>query len=305
MSGLVRRHSVGITAVVLLLTAFQLMSFSIAYPTMTQLGSRSIATVVSPLSKIFHEFDQSGRYVLNHYVWLQGVEQERNELQAKLDELEKQNSMLIELAHENDRLRELLDFSSATNLTGVASQVIGRNPSNWYQTITIDKGSDDGIAAGMPVVDGYAVVGQTTAVSASSAVVLLLTDNTSAIDALVQTTRAVGIAEGTLSAELKLSYVVKDPPVQIGDRVLASGLDGVYPKGVLVGLVTEVDASDKGMFQHITVRPSVDTNRLETVLVLTHVKDSLANADKAPAVDTNKKAETKKETKKEAKKNNT
>ncbi|MCC6953479.1 MAG: rod shape-determining protein MreC, partial [Deltaproteobacteria bacterium] len=153
-------------------------------------------------------------------------------------------------------------------LTGVAARVIGRDPSNWAHTVTIDRGSHDGLRIGLPVVDGNAVVGQIVAVSRSSSQVLLLSDNSSAIDAIVQKSRAQGTVEGALGKKLYLRNVLREQEVLPGDRVIASGLDGVFPKGTLIGVVTRVDPAPNGVFQNVELEPSTDLVRLESVLVL-------------------------------------
>ena len=104
--------------------------------------------------------------------------------------------------------------------------------------------------------------------SARTAKVMLLTDSTSSIDAIVQNSRAEGIVEGVEGRKLELRYVIKDFTVQTGDRVIASGLDGIFPKGTLIGVVTDVRRSSSGIFQQIDVQASVDLTRLENVLVL-------------------------------------
>ena len=230
-----------------------------------------IYSILSPLQKLYHESSESAKYLWSHYLWLLEVEQERNELLERVKGLESQNSRLMEYESENLRLRKLLHFADENKLTGLQATVIGRDPSNWLRTITINRGSEDGVRQGLAVVDGNAVVGQTTAVTSHAAQVLLLTDNSSAIDAIVQSSRAAGIAEGGLESEmLRLRYVQKleESQVHAGDRVIASGMDGVYPKGTLIGVVHKVNSAAPGLFQYIEIKPSADLKRLENILVL-------------------------------------
>lgn len=279
MADLLRRHALSITSVILLICSFQLMSVSISNRALPQFGARVLDTVLSPLEKLYHEGLESAKYLWGHYLWLLEVETERNELVERIKELEAQNSRLMEFDSENRRLRELLDFRRRTGHKGVVAAVIGRDPSNWVKTVTIDRGLVDGLRSGLAVVDGNAIVGQTTAVSWHSAKVLLLTDNTSAIDVIVQSSRASGIAEGGLGQDgvrLRLRYVEKleESEVRAGDRVIASGLDRVFPKGTLVGVVHRVDPNAPGLFQYVEVEPRVDLNRLENVLVIVPEQDS-------------------------------
>ena len=189
-------------------------------------------------------------------------------MQHRIEALEAQNSRLIEFEHENRRLKQLLSFSDHTGFKGVPSTVIGRDPSNWVRTITIDKGSDDGVRPNLAVVDGNALVGQTTVVNRTSSTVRLVTDVTSAVDSIVHGNRTPGIVEGTGQETLRLRYVPKEVAVPTGGRISTAGLGGVYPKGLLVGVVTRTDTQVSGMFQGVEVQPNVDLLRLENVMVI-------------------------------------
>ncbi len=271
MVGFFRRHSIAITAFMLFLVSLQLMSLSVANRALPRSGGRWLANISAPAEKGYHELAQLLQYFWQHYFYLIHIEEERDDLVARIKELESRNSRLTEYESENRRLKNLLRFSERSSLNGIVASVIARDSSNWISTITIDRGSDDGLREGLAVVDGNAIVGQTTAVGKKASKVLLLTDNTSAIDAIVQTSRAEGTIEGGANgAMLQLRYVLKlkEFAVSPGDRVIASGLDGVYPKGTLIGIVHTVDVTGGGLFQEIDVQPSVDIFRLENVLVL-------------------------------------
>jgi rod shape-determining protein MreC len=272
MPEILRRHSLVITVIALLITCGQLMSASISNSALPRMGAVVLSSFISPMQELHHEMIYSGKRFWEHYVWLQNVETERNELESRLKELEAQNSRLIESEHENKRLKELLRFREETQIPGLAASVIGRDSSNWAKTVTLDRGAADGLRVGLPVVDGNAIVGQVISVDHSSAKVLLIADNSSAIDAIVQNSRAQGIVEGMATRKLQLRYVLKDYAVATGERVIASGLDGVFPKGTLIGVVTKVEPTTNGLFQNIELQPSVDLNRLETVLVLLDVQ---------------------------------
>lgn len=264
----VRRHSLSITTLFLLFCSSQLMSLSVRDPQIARAGAGAVHTVISPAVAFYHRVTSAGTHVWEQYIWLLNVENERDEYRSRVKALEAQNARLSELESENQRLRGLLSFSERTSLRGISATVVGGNPSHWTRMIAIDRGSADGIKPGFPVVDGNAVVGQITAVSANGSKVLLLTDTLSAVGGLVQSSRSPGIVEGSPSGKLFLRYLVKENPVTLGDRIVASGLDGVFPKGVLIGIVTAVDSSQPGLFQQIEMKPSVDVNRLENVLVL-------------------------------------
>lgn len=269
MVELLRRNSLFISCLLLMIASFQLMNASINNPRLPQFGGKIVATLTSPIEYTYHGFVKSVTNLWENYLWLINVAKERDDLLVQLKQLEAQNSRLIEFRHENERLRSLLQFKEDSAAEGVTAPVIGRDPSNWIRTITVGAGVRDGISTSLPAVDGHAIVGQTTAVAENISRILLLTDSTSAIDALVQSSRAPGIVEGSTEGQLMMRYVLKDYDVKLGDRVISSGLDGVYPKGRLIGVVTHVDKNVSGLFQHIVIEPRVDFNRLETVLILT------------------------------------
>lgn len=205
------------------------------------------------------------------YFALMGVRTENVSLKERLSTLEEQNSKYMELESENSRLRNLLGIVQESNLKGVASRVIGHDPSNWTEVLTIDVGREDGVQAGMPVLDGSGVVGQVVGVGGSSSRVLLLTDHASGIDAIVQGSRTRGVIAGD-GDTCDLAYVLSDEEVKVGDRVITSGMDGAFPKGMLLGVVSDVEQSNKksdGMFLNITVKPSVNLSKLEDVFVVT------------------------------------
>ncbi|MCC6220500.1 MAG: rod shape-determining protein MreC [Deltaproteobacteria bacterium] len=245
---------------------------------MPRLGGALVNEIVAPLQNAHHNAFKSVTNAWERYIWLVNVEKERDDLLSKIGTLETENSQLLEYSHENKRLSQLLAFGERTGHVGVAANVIGRDPSNWVRAITIDRGTNHGITPGLAVVDGNAVVGQTTAVSSDSARVLLITDSRSSVDAIVQISRGSGIVEGTSLKELVLRYLVKEYPALPGDRVLTSGLDGVYPKGALIGMVVDVKADVNSLFQDVRLLPSVDFNRLENVLVITAVAKSEPSA---------------------------
>ena len=182
----------------------------------------------------------------------------------------------IELA--NIRLRKLLDFKISLGEQAVAAEVVGKDPSPWYRTIIINKGSREGLRKGLPVGVPEGVAGQVTDVSAHYAKVMLIIDRNSAVDAFVQRTRARGIIKGESTLSCVFQYALRKDEVKVGDKIVASGLDGVYPKGMPIGEVTGVVKRAAGIFQEVSVTPHVDFEKLEEVLViLTPPKDSLAS----------------------------
>jgi rod shape-determining protein MreC len=202
------------------------------------------------------------------YVALVGVKKENERLRWRILELEQQAVRLAEVEQTDKRLQELLNFRSTVDGSVQAAQIIGRDPQPWFGTVSINKGEADGVHKGMAVVSPFGVVGQTTATSAHTARVLLLTDHNSGIDAIVQRSRARGIVEGTLDSGCVMKYVKRGEDLDVGDRIVTSGLDGIFPKGITIGEVTHVTRGNRGLLQVAEVKPSVPMDRTEEVLVI-------------------------------------
>ena len=264
-----RQRSMGIVSFLFLILSFQLMKESITNPALPAHGARLVLSVTAPVQNAYSVFQNNVRSWINHYLWLIDVSAEREELINRNKALEAANSSLIEKKSENERLRSLLGYAEQTKSVGVSAQVIANDPSNWIKSITIDRGASSGLKPNQPVVDGNAIVGQTTTVGFESAIVLLLIDSRSAIDSLVQRTRVRGIVEGNFDNKLRLKFVAKDADVLPGDRIISSGLDGIFPKGTLVGVVTDITTGKNSLFKDIEVEPSVDFKALENVLAIT------------------------------------
>lgn len=203
--------------------------------------------------------------------WFHGVGVSRTEV----DELRRQNAELrarvaeLEEARlENERLRALVEFAEASELEARGARIIGRPSTTWEGVITIDQGTDDGIAVGMPVLAQQGLLGQVVQTSARSARVRLITDQRSGVAALVQRSRAPGIVKGSIGGALTLDFVDPKTVPRRGDVVLTSGLGGVYPKGLLVGEVVNVEMRANDLHPRVELASAVPFDDLEEVLVL-------------------------------------
>ena len=203
-----------------------------------------------------------------HYFFLVSTEKENDSLKKMLAKTIHDDNQCKETELSNDRFRKLLDFKNASQLHSIAAEVIGKDPSQWYKTLVIDKGVSQGITKGLPVVVPEGVVGQVIDASDHYAKVLLIIDSNSAVDALIQQTRAHGIIKGDSEGRCLLNYVSRKESVNIGDAVVSSGLDGVFAKGLLIGKVTDIIRNNSGIFQDIEVSPFVDFDKIEEVLVV-------------------------------------
>lgn len=205
--------------------------------------------------------------IWRHYIKLVGVSEENERLQQEIKRYVAMNAEYREAMATNVRLNQLLDLAHTLNEPVLHAHVIGRDPALWFKTITIDKGISAGVEKGMPVVTVEGVVGQVINVAPRFAKVLLATDPNSAVDAILQTSRALGIVKGN-GQGYRLDYVLKDKEVVDDDLVITSGMGGVFPKGLLIGRVTEIGKDKRGMFHTIAVQPAVDFRELEYVTII-------------------------------------
>ena len=206
---------------------------------------------------------------------LRELRRRNEELHGLADSLMIENVRLKEIESENETLRRLLSFTQANpthsyKAAEVKGRVIGRDPSNFLSYLIIDSGSQQGIEKGMPAVTERGLVGRITEVGSDWAKVMLIIDPSSSVNALIQTSRATGVVEGQVGGSLAMKYIPQQDTVNVNDIVLTSGLGGNFPKMLIIGQVTAVYQRDIEMFQQADIRPTVDFNNLEIVLVITN-----------------------------------
>jgi rod shape-determining protein MreC len=235
-------------------------------------GGRVGLSFVAPFQELVTRSVRFTRGVWRHYFFLASAAQENDILKKMLNESIEKNNQWHEIELANTRLRNLLNFQKEPNNRVVAAEVIGKDPSGWFKTVIIDKGKAEGLQKGLPVVLPQGIVGQVIEVSGHYSKVMLVIDRNSAVDALVQRSRARGIIKGASADQCRFEFVLRKHDVQIGDTVIASGLDGVYPKGLRIGRVSDLSERKSDIFYDITVAPFVDYETLEEVLVILRSK---------------------------------
>ena len=201
------------------------------------------------------------------YIALVDVRDENLRLRTELQKSKALNNKYSEAVAINDSLSKLLGLKESLPPPTLTARVIGKDPSLWFKTVIIDKGSSDGVKQGMPVVTVEGIVGQIMNSSPHYAKVLLASDPNSAIDAIVQNTRAQGIIKGD-GTNYQLHYVLRNWKINPDDTIVTSGLGGVFPKGLQVGTVTKVTESRRGMFQKVEIKPAVDFSQLEHLIII-------------------------------------
>ncbi len=229
---------------------------------------RGALVIVSPFQEQFTAFFDSVKGTWNQYFYLVSTAKENQRLKKALGQSLEQLNRYSETEIANDRLRHLLGFEKEIPRPMIAAQVVGKDPSAWSKTIIVDKGTRDSVRQGAPVVIPEGIVGVVVEASARYAKVLLLTDPNSAVDALVQQTRARGIVKGGGADYCVFDYVLRKHEISVGDIVVSSGLDGVFPKGFRVGRISEIVRQNAGIFQKVSVTPYVDFEILEEVFII-------------------------------------
>jgi rod shape-determining protein MreC len=203
------------------------------------------------------------------YVALRGARAENEELKRRVSALEVQLQQEHALASQSAQLQQLLDLKGKATFPTLAAEVIAGNPDPVMRTVTIDRGSNDGVVADMAVIAPSGVVGRVIApVGRRAARVQLIIDRNAAAGAVTERTRAGGMVVGSeANPPLRMELVSNLNDVKAGDTVVTSGVDGIYPKGYPIGRV-ESAVRGGGLYQTITVRPAVDFSSLEDVLVV-------------------------------------
>lgn len=230
---------------------------------------RAVVNVTSPLASALTWTIEGVGSLWRGYVWLRGVQVENEALQKESLRLRDEVHALEEARAENERLKRLLAYVDGTGGQPVAARVVGINPDRREPSVRINRGIESGVQRGMPVVTPEGVVGQVMRATGHSADVMLYTSPHSRIGVRVQRTRAraMAIPDGP-GGTLKLEFALRTEDLAEGDLVITSGTDGVFPPGLVMGRLTQVERKSHGTFQAAQIIPAVNTTRLEEVLVL-------------------------------------
>jgi len=205
--------------------------------------------------------------VWRNYIDLRRTREENRALKGQLEDYRRTITGYEEKIKEIGRLQVLADLQTTLSLPAVRAQVIGGDPTQWYQSRLLDKGAADGLTHDCPAINADGVVGRIVQVSKHSSVLQLLTDVDSGVGVLLENSRAQGVLKGEGRREASIDYVGSNEKVVVGERVLTSGLDQIYPKGLLVGYVVATKPT-KQVFQKVDVAISANVLKLEEVLVL-------------------------------------
>lgn len=227
--------------------------------------------VIGPVLRSFDSLVGSTADLFSTYRDARELRTENRQLQEENNRLVTENIRLKEFEAENATLRDLLKFTrNNPSYTTLAADVIGRDPSPYLSTVIINVGESRGLKPGMPVITGgSALVGRVLQVNPRTAKVQLLQDVSSAVNVMIQSSRATGLVRGQPDGALVMEFIPQEEKVQPGDIVLTSGLGGDLPRALVIGQVSSIMRRDIDLFQSAVLRPAVDLNRIEVVLVIT------------------------------------
>ncbi len=228
---------------------------------------RPFILLFSPIQKLFTGVIDGIGTLWDDYINLRYVKRENDKLKNEIEILRSRSFQYQEALIANERLHRLLEFKESIPIKTLSAKVIGKDPTGWFKTIFLDRGERDGIKRDMGVISAAGVVGQVIRTAPNFSQVLLIIDPNSAIATMVQRIRAEGIGEGR-GNHLYLKYITNLADVQVGDAVVTSSLDGIYPKGLLIGSVGRVEKKEASLFQDIEVTPAVDFSAIEEVLIV-------------------------------------
>lgn len=228
----------------------------------------TILDVTAPIERLVSAPIDGVKGIYRDYVDLLAVRSDNTRLAERLAEIESENMQFREALVTSGHLERVAAMRDEAEIPMLPAEIVGLDVTPWFRSILIDRGSEHGVLPGNPVVTQDGVVGVVTATSPHAAKTMLLLDHQSAVDALVQRSRARGIVRGAGREALEFEFFVRESDVVVGDEVVTSGLGGIYPKGLRLGRVAEIREATGQLTQIAVVRPAVGLGQLEQVFVM-------------------------------------
>ena len=237
--------------------------------------SKPFVFVISSLQDIFSGFTQNIQDTTSLYLNLVNIKKDNVELKKEMLKMQTLQTQLLEVQMENERLEQLLNFKNDLEPLSLVGRVIASDLLfGTHSTIRVNRGRRDGLEIGLSVITPLGVVGVVLQVEESFSDILVLTDSFSTIDAIVQRSRVRGLITGNRGSNCMLQYLKRTDDVQNGDLVITTGLDNVFPKGIPIGHIVQVQKGSYGITQQVEVEPLVTPYHLEEVLIVLRPKTS-------------------------------
>ena len=248
----------------ILVVVISLIALILTSKTITSPLRVKIVDLLSPSLKTINSFFNSARRILP----FASLREENRLLRERINFLNSKIEEFKIISSDNDRLKELLDFSKTIPFTTIPAQVIGRDPSNWSNSLIIDKGLSGGVKQNKAVLSMKGLVGRVLEVGRYSAKILLITDPNSKVGVMVQRNRQGGILVGGTGGRCKMIYIALDSDVMPGDKVITAGFGTIFPKDILIGEVVKVEKEPGRLYKSAVVKMAEDLSRLEEVMCI-------------------------------------
>jgi rod shape-determining protein MreC len=257
---------VGVVAV----AAFALFTSQVRLPERRAVGpvGSVVLAALGPAQAALARLGDSIARVWRLYSEIGQLRTENLRLREEVERLSEEVTRLREQAQATQRLERLLGFRRQLSGRAIGARVIGREISQWFSVVLIDRGAGAGVSRNAPVVSADGLVGRVIAVTPTTAQVMLITDARSAVGVVLQQSREAGVVDGAGGRVLRLKYVSRAREIALGELAVTSGLGGVFPRGLPVGVVTSVIREQAAAYQEARIRPAVDLDHLEEVLVV-------------------------------------
>lgn len=236
-------------------------------------GEDLVGAVVMPFQTLFTASSNGVAGFFDYFADAKRLTEENKQMSEKIDELNNTIRNIDEFKLENERLKSMLDLKKGMgDYDLIGAEVIAKDPGNWFNTFTIDKGTSSGLAVRQAVITSKGLVGYIYEIGTNYAKVVTIIDTNSSTGSLVVRTRDIAMIEGDLELGMdglcRMTYISKDASVITGDLIETSGLGGIYPKGILIGKIREIRPETQSVSQYAVVEPVVDFQRITEVFVI-------------------------------------
>jgi rod shape-determining protein MreC len=225
-------------------------------------------TAFAPVVRVGNAVFSSVGSTISSYIDVRHAREENLDLRARVDQLTFERNSALERAAELDLLRAQLALPTRPRYRELAANVISRDASLWFRRLVIDRGSMNGVKRDMPVTTASGIVGRVISLGPNFAMIQVITDKHAGVGAMLQTSRAMGEVRGLDNDRVELKNISTTEKVEVGELIVTTGLDRIYPKGLLVGTVESIEADSSTPWHKITVKPAAPVDRVEHVLVL-------------------------------------
>lgn len=236
--------------------------------------NNTVGNVMSPIQKLFFNIGSKIEDFVQYIAEIRRLSQENENLRKEIEILREENRKLEPLKDENQRLREMVGLKDQfAQFHFIGAQVIAKDPGNWFNTFTIDKGTDDGLSKNDVAITNQGVVGHIFDIGTNWAKIVSIIDSNGGASGLVMRTRDIAMVKGDVILQneglCKMTQIPNDADVIINDKIETSGLGGIYPKGLLIGTIIDIKKEAHEISKYAIVKPAVDFKRLEEVLIIT------------------------------------